>query len=348
MKILLIISAILVLILGILTSYSDIKYKKAFNRQIVIFFVLGLCVQGCSIILDPSIWRSAILNCALTLGISITFYALRVWAAGDSKLFITMILLIPYPLYMVEDGVFFPAFFVMEFVFTLAVLYVLIESIVLFCVDHKEKNPIQLKFSLLNFSKETVISWVAAFLLVDTCDLLLSHYANRVLAENMYLLVLVNVLLVVAVLSILNKAMTRVWFSCVLLAIRIALSLWLGGAFSKITPWTLLIVSVTMIIRKFTSQYNYRTIPVSKLEVGNVLARASLIFMIPSAVKGLPKFTDETTRCRLNEEEVNAIKRWETSKYGKSTVTIVRMIPFAPFIFGGTLLYFIYRIFLGA
>lgn len=348
MKTLLLISVVLILALGISATYSDIKYKKVFNKQIVVFLVLGIFLQIYSIVLGPSIGRSAILNCALITVLSLLFYFLRIWAAGDSKLFITMILLIPYPLYMVEDGVFFPAFFVMEFVFTLAVLYVLIESIVLFCVDHKEKKPIQLKFSLLNFSKETVISWVAAFLLIDTCDLLLSHYANRVLAENMYLLVLVNILLVIAVLSILNKAMTRVWFSCVLLAIRIVLSLWLGGAFSKITPWTFLIVSVIMIMRKFTSQYNYRTIPVPKLEVGNVLARASLIFMIPSAVKGLPKFTDETTRCRLNEEEVNAIKRWETSKYGKSTVTIVRMIPFAPFIFGGTLLYFIYRIFLGA
>lgn len=348
MRILFLISIILILALGALTSYSDIKYKKAFNRQIMAFLLIGICVQVCSVILDASIWCSAILNCVLAIVISILFYALRIWAAGDSKLFITMILLIPYPLYMVEKSVFFPAFFVLEFVFTLAVAYILIESIVLLCIDCKEKKPVQLKAFLPDFSKESIVSWVAAFLLVDTCDALLFSYGNKVLAENTYLLVVVNILLVITVLSTLSKMITKNWFSCALVAIRIALSLWLGIAFSRITIWTIVVVTITMIMRKFTSQYNYRTIPVSKLEVGNVLAKSSLIFMIPSAVKGLPKFTDETTRCRLNEEEVNAVKRWENSKYGKSTVTIVRTVPFAPFILGGTLLYFVFRIFLGA
>lgn len=347
MRILFFISVISILALGILTSYTDIKYKKAFNRQIVVFGVVGICVQVFSILLDSSTWRLTILNCALTFVTSILFYALKIWAAGDSKLFITMIFLIPYPLYMVEKYVFFPAFFVLEFVFTLAVGYILVESIVLLCIDYKEKKPVQLKEFVPDFSKESITSWLSTFLLVDTCDVLLFSYGNKVLAANTYLLVVVNILLVIVVLSMIGKMIMKTWFSCAMITIRIALSLWLGITFSKITIGTIVVVTITMITKKFTSHYNYRTISVSKLEVGNVLARSSLIFMIPSSVKGLPKVTDETTRYRLNEKEVEAIKRWEKSKYGKSTVTIVRTVPFAPFIFGGTLLYFVFRLFLG-
>lgn len=347
MRILFSISILLILTLGVLTSYSDIKYKKAFNKQIIIFLMAGIGVQVCSVILDASVWRSTILNCGLTILISILFYALRIWAAGDSKLFIAMILLIPYPLYMTEKSVFFPAFFVLEFIFTLAVSYILIESIVLLGIDCKEKKSMQLKMFIPDFSKESIASWLAAFLLTDTCDVLLFSYGNRAIIENTYLFIVINILLVITVLSTLSRIITKISISCALIVIRIVLSFWLGIAFSQISIWTIVIVTITMIIRNFTSQYNYRTIPVSKLEVGNVLAKSSVIFMIPSAVKGLPKFTDETTRCRLNEKEVDAVKRWEHSKYGKSMVTIVRTVPFAPFILGGTLLYFVYRVILG-
>jgi hypothetical protein len=84
------------------------------------------------------------------------------------------------------------------------------------------------------------------------------------------------------------------------------------------------------------------------VSVGNVLSRSSILLMIPSAVKGLPKLTDETTRCRLTQSEVEAIKRWEHSKYGQDTVTIVRTVPFSPFIFAGVLLHFAFRVYLGA
>lgn len=348
MRILFFISILLILALGALTSYSDIKYKKAFNKQVFIFLVAGVGVQICCMILDVSVWYSTILNCGLTILLSILFYALRIWAAGDSKLFIAMILLIPYPLYMVENGIFFPAFFVLEFIFTLAVAYILIESIILLCLECTEKKSMHLKRFLPDFSRESIVSWITAFLLTDTCDVLLFSYGNKVLIENTYLFIVINILLVITVLSTFSSINTKISISCTLIAIRIVLSLRLGIVFSKISIWTIVIVTITMIIRNFTSQYNYRTIPVSKLEVGDVLAKSSVIFMIPSAVKGLPKFTDETTRCRLNEKEVDAVKRWEHSKYGKSTVTIVRTVPFAPFILGGTLLYFVYQIILGA
>lgn len=101
-----------------------------------------------------------------------------------------------------------------------------------------------------------------------------------------------------------------------------------------------------MIIRNFANRYNYLTIATKDIQVGDILAQRSLIGMIPSAVKNIPKYSDETTKSRLNQVEVDAIKRWETSKYGSSTITIVRTLPFVPFIITGLLLYILFTILL--
>lgn len=61
-------------------------------------------------------------------------------------------------------------------------------------------------------------------------------------------------------------------------------------------------------------------------------------------MKGLPKQGGEDMRYRITEDEMNAIKRWESSKYGEDTIIIVRKIPFAIFIVAGILLLFIIRI----
>jgi hypothetical protein len=313
-----------------------------------VFFLIGLGIQTTSIILDSTIFLRAMVNVVMTVAVSILFYSLRIWAAGDSKLFISMVMLIPFQLYGINDDAFFPAFYLMEFTFTIALLYVIIESVVFFCSDLKAKKHISFRRYIPKFSRSLLASWVMAFLLADTCDVLLMRYGNILLAGNTYLLILVNILISLAVISLVERMLWKVLISGGLLLLRFILTYWIGVAFSPLSLWTVLIVAITMFVRNFTSQYNYRTIPTETVSVGNVLSRSSLLLMIPSNVKGVPKYTDETTRCRLNASEVDAIKRWEHSKYGQSTVTIVRTVPFAPFIFGGILLYFAFQTYLGA
>ena len=90
------------------------------------------------------------------------------------------------------------------------------------------------------------------------------------------------------------------------------------------------------VVHQFTNRYNNITINTTEIKAGEVLTRESLFFMLFSKVNGLPKYTDETTRCRISYSEAEAIKRWEKSKYGKPQIKIVRTVPFVPFIFLGT------------
>jgi hypothetical protein len=337
----------MIVLLGILSSYSDIRYKKAYNKTVVTFFLIGLGIQTVSIILDSTIFLHALVNIVMTITVSILFYSLRIWAAGDSKLFISMVMLIPFQLYGINDNALFPSFYLIEFTFTIALLYIIIESIVFFFIDLSGNKYISFQRYIPKFSKELFVSWLMSFLIVDTCDVLLIQYGNTLLAGNTYLLVIVNILISIAVISLVERMLWKVMISAGLLLFRFILSYFIGVTFSRLSFLTILIVAATMFVKNFTGQYNYRTITTASVSVGEVLSRSTLLLMLPSNVKGLPNYTDETTRCRLTESEVDAIKRWEHSKYGQSTITIVRTVPFAPFIFGGILLYFAFQTFLG-
>ena len=109
-----IISIFAVILLGTITSYTDIKYKKAYNRQLFVFLIIGIGIQIASVAIKDVSWKATSFNILLTVITSIIFYWTKIWAAGDSKLYIAMVLLISHPLYMVAESVYFPAFYCLK------------------------------------------------------------------------------------------------------------------------------------------------------------------------------------------------------------------------------------------
>jgi len=74
---------------------------------------------------------------------------------------------------------------------------------------------------------------------------------------------------------------------------------------------------------------------------GMILSLKTVIKFSSSGIKDLPLITTEDLRSRLTKEEVENIHRWGNSANGKSTITIVRKIPFAIFIASGVLVFLI-------
>ena len=77
-----------------------------------------------------------------------------------------------------------------------------------------------------------------------------------------------------------------------------------------------------------------------------ILSVATVLEFQKSRVKGLPVATNEDMSTRLSEEEADAIRRWEQSKYGKEKIVIVRKIPFAIFITSGSVIFLLIRLFM--
>ena len=71
-----------------------------------------------------------------------------------------------------------------------------------------------------------------------------------------------------------------------------------------------------------------------------ILSSVSSILMQNSRTRGLPPVSSEDLRSRLTEEQIASIGRWAESR-NIINVTVVRKIPFAAFIMGGFVSYFV-------
>jgi hypothetical protein len=116
--------------------------------------------------------------------------------------------------------------------------------------------------------------------------------------------------------------------------------------FTYISIINLLIVIGVILIRKKTEKYNYEIIKTDDIKKGMILSFGTVLMFNKSKIKGLPKFTDESTDYRLTEEEVESIKKWKESKNGKEEITIVRHFPFAPFVLLGSVVFMSIKLFL--
>ena len=82
----------------------------------------------------------------------------------------------------------------------------------------------------------------------------------------------------------------------------------------------------------------YEEISVADLKKGMILSAVSSMLMQGSRIRGLPGISTEDLKSRLSEAEVSSIRRWAESREVTS-VSIVKKIPFAIFIFLGFLSY---------
>ncbi len=345
MMLLSIVSALAILCLGILTSITDIRYHKAKNKHIFPFACAGVILQMISVLRAPQSAALIFENLALAAAVSVGFYAAKIWAAGDAKLFFAMTLLLPRDLTGNAFAASFSTLFVLGITFSVAMLYVVIESTVLLAKGKKDYKPLQPSSLFVRPSKEAVLSWITAYFVIDTADNLLKLQDAAVINDS-YLMVLLHMLFANAVLSLIRTNRRKAIASGVLILLRSALALMHLMPFFELSIPSLLIIAAVMLLLRFTARYDYRAIPTASVEEGQVLAQSTVAWFLMSKAKGLPSYTDESTRYRLSPEEAAAVREWGRAKEGRDTVVVVRNIPFAPFIFAGTLLFLSYCFYL--
>lgn len=343
-----VIATILILLLGVRATYTDIRWHKVFNKDLTIFLIAGIAMQGTYFIMlgTGSLFRYFI-NWVLCLLFSYLFYIFHIWAAGDAKLFSLVALLVPYKIYGALDLELFPAFYMLGCIFSIALVCVTIESLTLFIKELTQTGLIGFKVSKPIISVNAIVSWLMGYSIILLFNDFLYKKGYSYIYQNHYLLILVNVLVITLALTLANSFKLRLAILIVAVTARLTIMIIQKCCESFISVETIILVSFMILLRKFTSRYNYRPISTDNIQAGMILAKVTLIDMIPSKVKELPHYTDETTRYRLTTAEADAVHRWKNSKYGKDQVVIVRHIPFAPFIFAGSVLFIIFKTAMG-
>ncbi len=116
-------------VIGIACSYTDIRYKKIFNRWILsgVFVALTLYLYIFFFENNGQYVSSLVMNGVIAFVIGYLLWHLKLWAAGDAKLFTVFALLMPFGFYSKSYIPIFPSFNLMVnlFVPLLAVLIAL-------------------------------------------------------------------------------------------------------------------------------------------------------------------------------------------------------------------------------
>lgn len=326
---------------GILATFTDFKEKKIYNKTIIFGVALSLLLY---IVLwnriDMELIKSYIINLGISILISFLFFYFKVWAAGDAKLFIAMIIMIPFELYEVDTSNIFPGIYLLILIFSVAFIYVVIETIFLWSKDNE-------KFKKIKITKISVVSikeWLEKYFI----GYLITLFVNNVIftvfpdfqEQNGPLMLICNMLLLIFVYRIIQSKKQTIIVISISFALNIIYYAIMGFTFYPINIKMLVIVVAIMLFRSVMEKYNYECIKITDLKPRMILSYGSVLKFYSSRIKGLPKQTTESTDSRLTEDEVNSIKRWSKSAKGTDSIVIVRHMPFAPFMLIGEIIFF--------
>ena len=332
------------LMLLVIAGYTDCKRGIIANRLLTACSLVAIPAD----ILYYSLWGRPylavfLLNLLLLTVASAAFYCYHLWAAGDSKLLFIVGLLIPGRIYTFGGMGSASGFAIVVFTFSIAFVFVFIESIWLLIKDH-----VKLKLTLPSMDWRRIPCSYAAMVAATTLfNLLLRLVFRNAFEGNQLLVTAIDFFVVLTLIQLRDKLSTKwlVVISAILWSLLIAM--WIAGLAkpdSAIDPRSWLVVLAIILCRWVAERFNYRTIPTAEVRAGQILSAATVLSFTTSHVKGLPVGTTEDLRSRITENEAASVRRWESSAQGRKSVVIVRKIPFAVFIGIGTLCFFVFEV----
>lgn len=330
---------VLVVLLCLFTSYTDITKGIIYNRHIVKYLILFVALD---IVYYGFFAREYaapfLINALLMVILSFILFYGNIWAGGDCKLFITLIFGIPANIYNgIELGP-APGFMILLIVFSIAFIQIVTESI-FYSIRDKEKIRVRL-------NKVRASDLAVGFLLVlgimQLINIALSYFVRYMQISGTLFILMANFICILGINSIYDRVSQKnkivlaciVWV-CLLIYSFMTHSIQLGGFYWK--SWILVIA--IFLLRTIADQYNYQEIETDKVAANMILSAATVFGFSGSRIKGLPINMKEDLSARLSASEADAVRRWGKSSKGLKTVTIVRKVPFALFISIGTVLF---------
>ena len=340
------VQSIIAIALGALSAFTDFKNKKIYNQNIILAIFI-------SIFTYIAFWkqieimyiRNYIINLAISILISFLFYYFKIWAAGDAKLFLAIVVMIPYEIYEVENNNLFPALYLLIMIFSIAFVYVAIETVYLWIRDKEKINKIkELKLEKTKLRGFLIKYFMGYFIILFINNITLEFFKDFMIS-NSGLILICNMLLLNFTYRIVGEDKQTLIVTIVFIIANIIYYSIYGLKTCYVNTSVFILVLLIMIFKSVSEKYNYEEIKIEDLKPRMILSFGSVLNFYGSRIKGLPQTTTETTDSRLTENEVENIKRWSKSKNGKKTIVIVRHMPFAPFILAGEVIFFILKLY---
>ena len=323
-----------ILIVGLLSAYTDFRTGIIPNKLILAGMAAGLLCHGALLLLGLVSYYPYWLLCMLIADVlAFGMFWGKLWAAGDAKLFMVLFFLTPPRLF--DYGQLSNGIISYIFIFIPALLWMLGDSIIRrIRKEPYKKQAFEVKKWLINCAK-TIIEATAIHSIMYTLF--------PAFVENNGLIVF-SIIMIYAYFCGTVKSLHN-WL-VVLIHALVTIGLWLTMKWGLSLPdWRgYLILVVVMIVQRLAGLYNYQLIPTSKASRGMIPAAETVILFQTSRVQNLPTDPSEQLTAKMTEEEAAAVRRWESSSKGKTGIWIVRKVPFAFMIALGFVAWMIFKL----
>lgn len=325
---------------AVVGAVTDTKYGRVKNKHLLIALCLWLLIAIIGAIHNGafvSFSTPFLLNFLLGSVASIFLYLCDIWAPGDAKLYLLIILIFPFNCYIRREGNIFPSLDLIVFAFAIGYCILIFDAF--FKRQEKGKNEFSLKNTgSMGFALTGVISnagIISAAGSITERFFPVFYYGNSILI----------ILLITVFILLTSKYRIKNIVGFICFCIFVIVSIINGDIFGTI-KWCLQGAVIALIISYANGKIRqsiYRSISGDEIKPGMILSFASVWSMQKCIDPDIPRSTTETRRSRLTDKQAIAVKEW--CRITKREVTVVEMLPFAPS-FAAAVLVIILRFFL--
>ncbi|MBT3303702.1 hypothetical protein HN592_05170 [Candidatus Woesearchaeota archaeon] len=323
-----------IFLLGVLTSFEDLKFGKIRNKwtfSAIIYALFVYYVFFFNGFLNNTFVSveliTIIVNIVISILVGYFLWHFNFWSAGDGKLFIAFAFLVPLSFYSVGGFEFFPAFTLLFNTFIPLGVVLFIKSLTK--TNLKKSLPlIKKEFSFLSVIS-ILVSVIGVYWFVSFVFFFISHELLR------YALVLI-------IIFILKNYLEKSYFyiALIFVVIRAIFSNIFSLSFLIQTLILFVLFQVTRIMLITITNNDFITkIKVSKLKTGMILATNVIWKEDKCSLGNIGKKLVSPNAEGLNDEEVNKI---QSAKRDFDQVEIVGTTHFAFYLFVGVLLTLIF------
>lgn len=323
------------LILSVLSIYFDCKENRIPNKMIILFLIITVVLQSFYLANVSRYYFGLFVFCVVeSFVISFGFYKMKIWAGGDTKLFVLMSMLVPGVVY--KNGGYESIIAIIIIVYSFSFVFIVFESIYL---NLKQKDVLIEKKNAKRNYLGLFFDWLFCFSTIGLIQNCLIIFLNDFYFRFSVLIMFFKVIIILAV----GNGYSRVSYtikSIIILLHVVSICICLDrNIFFRFGLKNIALVTIVFFIRLWVSRYNYQKINVEDLKKGMILSAGTVVGFINSNVKGLPMNINEDMSARLNDKEINSILKWSKTNKGRKEIVIVRRIPFAVFISLGFIVY---------
>ncbi len=343
--------------LGLITSYTDIKYGKIKNIHTCSGFILGLII---TLVLTVSYWIGGrtvnlsyiydyLLNIFISLIAGFILWWYGFWSSGDAKLFIAFSSLVPLNAYANTYLDYFPALILLVNTFVPFFIVLLVVMLVKRKISFHGLNKLNRRMFMI-------------FLVVVMAGKLLVDLLDKFYPVKNWLIYYGLVLLMYFIIERVIIGISSAKFSYILSFLLIALmfiadvfinNFSLSGVllfFAGFLGIVLMLLIARFVIYESLINLSHRKVSVDKLQPGDVLGqriykKAGKYFVEEDSLLQQPKdYLFEQRDEGLTNEELKLLRQLKTAgKLDFSEVYVNQTLHFAHFMFIGVLITLIFK-----